>query len=62
MSRTKGNAVEVARVERRQQEDKRALERRLDELAEQQRAHRHDTSDRLARIETKLDALLGRPH
>lgn len=60
MSRTNHNVKRLEEAEARHQEDVDSLSGRLEGLAKMHAAHRQETTDRLARIETKLDQLIDK--
>ena len=57
--RSKTTAQRIEEVRTESQEDRDELKQALAKLAEAHVEHRRETTDRLARIETKIDVLLG---
>lgn len=58
--RSRSNTARIDKIEIEHEADIEALRESITNLAEQQAAHRTETTDRLARIETKLDQLITR--
>lgn len=60
LMRSKANAARIEEVKMEHDADLESIRRVLSELAKTQAEHRTETTDRLARIETKIDAVLSK--